>query len=412
VRPTNLRIPKILFLNPWDRLIGPNRYLADILSQTPELSSMATVVVDHDNEAIAEYRDLGCRVDVWPEVHLIHPRLDVPNVSRNLRDHTLGLAKVVRRVRALAPELVVSNSEILCVGGMAARAARIPHVQVVHSLLFQYRKKAYGSIIGLFMRFLWFWARGFIAVSESVRRMLMTFRIDPRQIAVVPNGFDPSKIKEKSRLPLPAGIGRLLEGRSPVLITVGRIAPMKGQNILIEAVQRLRENYPLLLCLFVGRRGEKGSAEDVDGYCEYLSHQVHRYKLQDCVQFLGEVDYVPELLRCADVYVHPSLTESFSRVVAEALICGKPVVCTTAGALPEVVGEGGAVLVPPCDPEALAAGVGCVLEGKALRQRIISFGQTHVEDHYSIFQTARMFVEAVASAADLRSIKSPRANVC
>ncbi len=408
----NIRIPKILFLNPWDRLIGPNRYLVEILRQAPELSARATVVFHQDNNALSEYRDLGCRVAVWPEIHLIHPRPDIANAARTLRNHTLGLAKVVRRVHALAPELVVSNSEILCVGGMAARAAKIPHIQVVHSLLFEYRREAYGSIIGLFIRFLWFWARGFVAVSESVKRMLMTFRIDPRHIAVVPNGFDPSKIQEKSRLPVPAGIGRLLIGRSPVLMTVGRIAPMKGQKILMEAILRLRENYPFLLCLFVGGRGEKESAEDVHGYWEHLSDQVRRYKLQDSVQFLGEVDYVPELLHRADVYVHPSFTESFSRAVAEALICDKPVVCTTAGALPETVGEGGAVLVPPADPEALAAGLVQVLEGKALRRKIISSGQAHVEDHYSIFQTARRFVEVVSSAADLRTIGTPLANVC
>ncbi len=402
----NGHIPKVLFLNPWDRLIGPNRYLIEMLRQAPELSVRSTVVFAAGGEAFREYRDLGCRTEVWPEIGLIHPRLTPRNVASNLQRHTVGLARVVRRLKDRHPDLVVSNSEILCVGGMAARMARIPHVQVVHSLLFQYRWQQYGWIIHWFIHFLSLWTNCFISVSESVRRMLMAYRIKKRQIALVPNGFDAQGIRAKSCLPLPPGMEDLIQGRSPVLMSVGRIAPMKGQDVLVEAVKRLRLQYPSMVCLMVGRRGGPESMEDTESFLEHLMDQIHRYRLQDCVHFLGEVDYVPELLHHADVYVHPSFTESFSRVVAEALICGKPVVCTNAGALPEVVGPLGAIMVQPGDTEALAQGILQVLEGESLRQRIVSSGQTYVEDHFSVLDTTRRFLEVLGSGAGPRPMRS------
>lgn len=403
-------VPKVLFINPWDRLIGPNRYLAEMLRNAPELATRAIVVFDKNNSGIEEYKGLGCQVAIWPEVGLIHPRFTLSNLSRLVIAHIFGLVKVVRGLRTFRPDIVVTNTEIVIVGAMAARIVGIPHVQVIHSLLFQYRWQQYGLIIRRFIRCLSLWNECFIGVSESVRRMLRLYRIKNSRIAVVPNGFDAQGIRAKSCLPLPPGVEGLIRGRSPVLMSVGRISSMKGQDVLVEAVKRLRLQYPSIVCLLVGRRDVPRSMEEIDLFSEHLKKKIHLYRLQDCVHFLGEVDFVPELLHHADVYVHPSFTESFSRAVAEALICGKPVVCTRAGALPEVVGPQGAVLVPPSDPEALALGVLRVLDEEALRQRIVSCGQSHIENHFSVFQTARRFIEVLVSVADSRVAMSHRGN--
>jgi glycosyltransferase involved in cell wall biosynthesis len=218
------------------------------------------------------------------------------------------------------------------------------------------------------------------------------------KIAVVPNGFDIRRIREKSQLPLPSGMRNLLNRRYPVLVSVGRIAPMKGQDVLIEAVGKLGRDYPSLLCLIVGGRGDSQSVENVVGFHERLIRQIHRFGLQGKVLIIDETDCVPELLRSADVYVHPSFTESFSRVVVEALICGKPVVCTHAGALPEVVGPGGAFLVPPGDSEALACGVHRVLTEASLRHGIVSSGQAHVEKNYPVSLTTQKLLDVLRTA--------------
>ena len=399
-RPLTMNsIPKVLFINPWDRLIGPNRYLAEMLRSTPELATRSTVVFHEANDALEEYRSMGCQVAVWPEVKLIHPHFTVSNLARLIPTHSLGLARVVQGLRSVRPDVVVTNTEIVTVGGMAARILRIPHVQVVHSLLFTYRSERSASVIKMYARWLSFFANRFIAVSETVKEMLSEFRLGDKKIMVVPNGFNVQQVREKSELPIPANVKDLIHGRYPVLVSVGRVAPMKGQDILVEAVNRIRDSYPSLVCLIVGRNGVKESVEDVVNFRQNLARQIEAHQLQTCVHFLGEVDYVPALLRHADLYLHPSWTESFSRVVAEALICGRPVVCTRAGALPEVVGPHGALFVQPGDAEALAQGVLRVLREESFRQGMALSGQAYVESHYQILSTTEKLLDVIRSAA-------------
>jgi len=391
-------LPKVLFINPWDRLIGPNRYLAEMLRNMPELATRSTVVFHEANDALEEYRSMGCRVAVWPEVKLIHPHFTVSNLARLIPTHSLGLTKVAQALRAFGPDVVVTNTEIVTVGGIAARILRIPHVQVVHSLLFTYRPERLASVIKMYARWLSFFANRFIAVSETVKEMLSGFRIGDRKIMVVANGFNVQQVREKSELPLPANVQNLICERYPVLVSVGRVAPMKGQDILVEAVNRIRDSYPSLVCLIVGRNGAKESVEDVVSFRQNLTRQIEAHQLQTCVHFLGEVDYVPALLRHADLYLHPSWTESFSRVVAEALICGRPVVCSSAGALPEVAGPRGAVFVPPGDAGALAEGVLRVLEDEPFRQGLVSSGRSYVESHFPVCQTTERLLDVLRSA--------------
>ncbi len=337
-------LPKVLFINPWDRLIGPNRYLAEMLHHGPELATRSTVIFHEANDALEEYRSMGCRVAVWPEVRLIHPRLSVLNLLDLIRTHSLGLAKVVQRIRSLQPDVVVTNTESVIVGGMAARILGTPHVQVVHSLVLRYRWGRRSSLIRIYVRLLSLLTKLFIGVSETVKQMLSEYEVQNKRIAVVPNGFDISEIRKRSVRPLPDSVQALIRGCHPILVSVGRVAPMKGHDVLLEAVSKIRTTHPSVICLIVGRNGSEDSVEDVSTFKQSLQKQIESYHLETNVYFLGEVDYVPEMLACSDLYIHPSWTESFSRVVAEALLCNKPVVCTNAGALPEVTGHGGRFL--------------------------------------------------------------------
>jgi glycosyltransferase involved in cell wall biosynthesis len=81
--------------------------------------------------------------------------------------------------------------------------------------------------------------------------------------------------------------------------------------------------------------------------------------------------------------------------VAEALICGKPVVCTNAGALPEVAGSNGADFVEPGNAEALEQGILRVLGKKAICQDMVSLGRAYVESHYPVYQTTEKLLDVL-----------------
>ena len=119
---------------------------------------------------------------------------------------------------------------------------------------------------------------------------------------------------------------------------------------------------------------------------------IERLALRDVVRCVSGISD-EELARCyaqAQVAIVPSLYEGFSLPAIEAMACGVPVVATTGGALPEVVGRSGetGVLVPPNDPLALARAIAGLLDDPAARARLGAAGRDRVLDRFTWQVTA------------------------
>jgi glycosyltransferase involved in cell wall biosynthesis len=107
-----------------------------------------------------------------------------------------------------------------------------------------------------------------------------------------------------------------------------------------------------------------------------------------------------DLFASASVGVVPSLYEGFSLPAVELMACATPLVATTAGALPEVVGPHGetALHVPPGDPEALAAAVGRLLDEPELAARIGAAGRERVVERFTWRAVAAQTVAGTAAS--------------
>jgi glycosyltransferase involved in cell wall biosynthesis len=165
------------------------------------------------------------------------------------------------------------------------------------------------------------------------------------------------------------------------MVTASSDVPMKGLVPLLEAVARLRSARPLELVV-IGRPRSGGRVD----------RAIDRLGLRDVVRCVSGISD-EELARCyaeAEVAVVPSLYEGFSLPAVEAMACGVPVVATTGGALPEVVGRSGetGVLVPPDDPGALAAAIGRLLDDPDERARLGAAGRQRVLERFTWKVTA------------------------
>ena len=170
-------------------------------------------------------------------------------------------------------------------------------------------------------------------------------------------------------------------GGRPVVLAVGRLAPQKGLDVLIDAAGRWRTRDPQPRTVIAGD-GPLAAA---------LRAQAGR--AQADVLLLGHREDVPALLEIADVVVVPSRWEARALILQEAMRSGKPIVATRVGGTPELVsGDGtpgigashdhsashdpgashdhGALLVPPDDPAAMAAAVTAVLDDPRLAARL------------------------------------------
>jgi glycosyltransferase involved in cell wall biosynthesis len=147
-------------------------------------------------------------------------------------------------------------------------------------------------------------------------------------------------------------------GDRPVVLAVGRLAPQKGLDVLIDAAVRWRARDPRPRTVIAG---EGPLAAGLRAQARQLGADV---------ELLGARRDVPALLAVADVVVVPSRWEARALILQEAMRAGRPIVATSAGGTPELTGPDGAILVPAGDPDALAAAVTVVLDDPALAARI------------------------------------------
>jgi glycosyltransferase involved in cell wall biosynthesis len=144
----------------------------------------------------------------------------------------------------------------------------------------------------------------------------------------------------------------------PVVLAVGRFAAQKGFGTLLEAASRWQDIEPVPVLVIVG----EGPLETE------LKSQAAALRVD--ARFPGQRDDVPALLAAAAVFVLPSVWEGQPLILQEALRAGVPIVATRVGGTPELTGEDAALLVPPGDPDRLAAAVRAVLTDTALAARL------------------------------------------
>ena len=205
-----------------------------------------------------------------------------------------------------------------------------------------------------------------VAANEVERRELVRlYGARPGRIATVPCGVDTELFR-----PGPRGEARraLGLGDGPVLLYVGRIAPIKGLETLLDALSRLRRQGSRAQLLVVGGDAD----EPADGHERSLRERVSALGIADGVRFVGAQPQ--EALRsyyvAADATVLPSYYESFGMVALEAMACASPVIASRVGGLTTTVRDGvTGFLVPEGDVAALAKRINALLDDPDLGYR-------------------------------------------
>lgn len=210
-------------------------------------------------------------------------------------------------------------------------------------------------------------ADALIAVSEHTRcELIRLLGIPAGRVTVVPEGVDAGAFRCVGR--------RLL--RDPYVLYVGSEQPRKNLRTLFEAFMRVRELHPGLKLVKVGEAG--GSEAPFREATR--AHAVATGALQHVV-FTGRVSH-EELVAWysgALCLVQPSRHEGFGLTPVEAMACGCPVIVSSGGALPEVVGDAGVVYGGPDDVDALAFALSRVLSSAAERADLARMGRRRAE---------------------------------
>lgn len=216
-----------------------------------------------------------------------------------------------------------------------------------------------------------------IALSPTDQRQLVQHYGRLAPITLIPGGVNLDEFRPRGREAARHELGLPVDGR--ILLFVGRIQRLKGLDVLLEAVARLRD--PSTHLLIVGGQ----AATDQEGReMQRLAAIIGKLGLGDQTRLVGAVPHaeLPLYYSAADATVMPSSYESFGLVGVESLACGTPVVATRVGGLTAVVRDGeNGFLVPWRDPGLFAARLKRVLEEPALRAHMASKARESVRDY-------------------------------
>jgi len=220
------------------------------------------------------------------------------------------------------------------------------------------------------------WADRIVAATPLDRQqMLELYELDEAKVCIIPCGVNLELFRPIARGQARYTLGIPDERR--LLLFVGRLDPVKGLHVLLEAMCDLsRRMLPcraqdLSLAVIGGDRESHLEALTSDLDC--LTEVRTELGLEDLVLFIGSLDQevLPYYYSAAAVCVMPSLYESFGMVALEAMACGTPVIASRVGGLQYTVKDGETgFLVPEQNPGALADKLEVLLNDEALRQRM------------------------------------------
>ena len=185
-------------------------------------------------------------------------------------------------------------------------------------------------------------------------------------ISIIPNGYRSGMFKQMDKgecrryLDLPAD--------KKILVTVGNLIEVKGQKYLVEAISRVNKYRDDVLCFIIG-----GGALE-----RCLQKQIDSLGLKERVILTGPKPHseIPIWMNACDVFVLPSVNESFGVVQIEAMACGKPVVATYNGGSEEIIiSDEHGLLVEAKDPQALAEMIGVALDREWDDKMILKYAE-------------------------------------
>ncbi len=195
-------------------------------------------------------------------------------------------------------------------------------------------------------------AQRLLVVSRDLGTLAsMQYGADPSRVRVIPNGCDATIFRRGDRAAARAALG--VPDDAEIVLYVGRLVPEKGLRELVDAARVVHTQRPGLRLVLLGQGPMQPELAQAAAGSDTLPI--------DLPGAMPPTD-VARWMTAADLVTLPSYSEGHPNVIVEALACGRPVVATPVGGIPEVVDADSAILVPPRDSAALADGLARALD--------------------------------------------------
>ena len=205
-----------------------------------------------------------------------------------------------------------------------------------------------------------------VTVSEASRKDIANdFKVSEALIKIVPNGIDVDTFR-------PSDGGE--RESCTIMVTASADVPLKGLDFLLKAVAEIKDEFPNLKLLVLGKLKKDGNTAQL----------IKKLGIENLIYLYSELstEQIVGLYARATCAVVPSVYEGFGLPAGEAMACGVPTITTSGGALPEVVGDSG-IIVPTKDYTAIANALRLVLSDSRLREELGLQARNRILRHFS-----------------------------
>jgi glycosyltransferase involved in cell wall biosynthesis/GT2 family glycosyltransferase len=268
--------------------------------------------------------------------------------------------KIYRILKERQIDLIYLNTSATIWAAKAARPLGIPVISHIredlrgpNNLVIRAKIRSWSDKIILISN----WMKSFIRSNKAV---------------VVHNAIDISDFRSLD----PDRVRLEFDLKGKIIVFVGSLEERKGVRHLIKAFPAIRASVPDAKLLIVGK--------PLPGQKNYLNTLKSLAKNGNII-FMGTRPDVYDVMAAGDLLVAPSLSEPFGRIIIEAMGCGKPVVATNVGGIPEIIEDGKTgLLVPPGNEKSLADAVIKLLTNRPLADSLAAAGRERAEKHFDI----------------------------
>lgn len=221
------------------------------------------------------------------------------------------------------------------------------------------------------------WGSAFVAISDNVKASAVRqLRLSADKISVIPRGVTSDghpQVQDENIMEVRAAMG--WANTYPLILNVGRLVPQKGQRYAILAMRNVTSTFPNARLVIAGEGWLRPT----------LEHLIRSEGLETHVTLLGERNDVEMLLRVADIFVFPSLSEGLGVALIEAMAAAKPCIVSRIPTLREVTGDGTvALLADPQSPSDLGEKLLRVAENRELAAQMGRAARGWVRERYDI----------------------------
>jgi len=264
------------------------------------------------------------------------------------------------------------------IGRVTGKYSKIPKI-IVHQHGYEYNRTLRRILFDKLSSNL---VTQYIVSCEAVAKILQTReKINNKKISIVYNGIDLYAFDHSGNLS--ENIDHLLRIGSPLVCSIGRLEPEKGQKEIILAINRLLKQGQDVNLLLVGSGSSEAS----------LKKLTRDLGLEEKILFTGTIREIPSLLSRIDIFVLASKWEGISMAILEAMAARKPVIATAVGGTPELINhQHTGLLVQVDDETALSNAIIHLLRNPALCKSFGEEGRHRIEKEFQIDKTINQII--------------------